>query len=68
MENKIVFHEIKKIIKSPIIVFLIIIFLVFDLFIVFSNYYIKDELKVFNNNNDEVGYELNDDMIDNFKT
>lgn len=68
MDNKIVFHEIKKIIKSPIIVFLIIIFLVFDLFIVFSNYYIKGDLKVVNNIIDEVGYKINDDMMDNFKT
>lgn len=67
MGNKIVFHEIKKIIKSPILLFLIIIFLVFDLFIVFSKYYIKDDLKVLNSIIDEVGYKINDDMMDNFK-
>lgn len=67
MDNKIVFYEIKKIIKSPIILFLIVTFLIFDLFIVFSRYYIKDDLKVLNNIIDEVGYKINDDMMDNFR-
>lgn len=67
MDNNIVFHEVKKIIKSPIILFLIIVFLTVDLFIVFSNFYVKDELKVLNNIIDEVGYEINDDMMANFK-
>jgi hypothetical protein len=65
--NEIVLYEIKKIIKSPIVLFLIISFLIFDLFIVFSKYYVKDELKVLNNIIDEVGYKINDDMIDSFK-
>ena len=67
MENKIVFHEIKKIIKSPILLFLIVIFLVFDLFIVFSKYYVKDDLKVLNSIIDEVGYKINYDMMEDFK-
>lgn len=65
--NKIVLYEIKKIIKSPIVLFLIITFLIFDLFIVFSKYYVKDDLKVLNNIIDEVGYKINDDMMENFK-
>ena len=67
MENKIVFHEIKKIIKSPILLFLIVIFLVFDLFIVFSKYHVKADLKVLNNIIDEVGYKINYDMMEDFK-
>ncbi|WP_291627760.1 hypothetical protein [Clostridium sp.] len=66
-DNKIVFYEIKKIIKSPIILFLIITFFIFDLFIVFSKYYVKDDLKVLNNIIDEVGYKINNDMMGNFK-
>lgn len=65
--NKIVLYEIKKIIKSPIVLFLIITFLIFDLFLVFSKYYVKDDLKVLNNIIDEVGYKINDDMMDKFK-
>lgn len=65
--NKIVLYEIKKIIKSPIILFLIIAFLIFDLFLVFSKFYVKDELKVLNNIIDEVGYKVNDDMMADFK-
>ena len=65
--NKIVLYEIKKIIKSQIILFLIIAFLIFDLFLVFSKFYVKDELKVLNNIIDEVGYKVNDDMMADFK-
>jgi hypothetical protein len=65
--KKIVFYEIKKIIESPIVLFLLISFLLFDLFIVFKNYYIKDDLKVLNTIIDEVGYKINDDMMASFK-
>lgn len=69
MDNskEIVFYEIKKIIKSTIVLFLVISFLLFDLFIVFKNYYIKDDLKVLNTVIDEVGYKINDDMMVSFK-
>ncbi|WLF68891.1 hypothetical protein Q6375_13025 [Clostridium septicum] len=66
-KRKILFHEIKKVFKSPIVLVVFAIFLGVDLFIVFKNYGFRDHLKVLNTIIDEVGYEINDKMMDNFK-
>ncbi|MGX4598990.1 hypothetical protein [Faecalimicrobium sp. JNUCC 81] len=58
-------HEAKKIISSPIVIALTIIFIFFNILTIYNNSYIKDELKIINNMIGEFGYEINDDMLNN---
>ena len=58
-------YEAKKIISSPIVIVLTIIFILFNILTIYNNSYIKDELKIINNIIGEFGYEINDDMLNN---
>ncbi len=60
-------NEFKKIISSPIIIGLLVLFIVFNSTIVFQNSYMKDELKVLNKIVDRFGYKINDEMLAEFK-
>ncbi|MBU3131312.1 ABC transporter permease subunit [Clostridium gasigenes] len=60
-------HEFKKIISSPIFIILIIIFLIYNSFLIYEKSYVRNDLKVLNEIVDNVGYEINDDMMVEFK-
>lgn len=60
-------YEFKKVITSPIIIALMIIFVSFNIFIIFQNRYYKKELKVLNKIVDKVGYKIDDNMKAKFK-
>lgn len=61
-------HEFKKIISSPIFIALIIIFLIYNSFLIWNKSYVRDDMKILNEIVDNVGYEINDEMMENFKT
>ena len=56
-------YEIKKIITSPIVIALTTIFILFNIFVIFNNSYIRDDLKLISNIIGEFGYEINDEVI-----
>ncbi|MEG0854965.1 MAG: hypothetical protein RSG52_00650 [Terrisporobacter sp.] len=56
-------HEIKKIIASPIIIGLTVVFILFNIFSMSTSSYLKDDLKIINNIISEFGYEIDDEMI-----
>lgn len=58
-------NEIKKILKSPIFITLTIIFLIYNGFEIYSNSYIRQDLKLANDFIEEFGYEVNDEMLTN---
>lgn len=60
-------NEFKKIMSSPIIIGLLVLFIVFNSTIVFQNSYMKDELKVLNKIVDRFGYKIDDEMLAEFK-
>ena len=60
-------YEIKKIITSPILIILTMIFIAFNVFNIYSNSYIKDDLKAINKIIGEFGYEINDKKISDMK-
>lgn len=60
-------NEFKKVINSPIIVGLIILFIIFNSFIIFKNSYFKEDLKVLSDIVDRFGYKINDEMETKFK-
>lgn len=59
--------EFKKIISSPIFIVLTLIFLIYNSFLIWEKSYIKDEIKILNEIVDNVGYEINDEMMVEFK-
>lgn len=61
-------HEFKKIISSPIFIALIIIFLIYNSYLIWNKSYVRDDMKILNEIVDNVGYEINDEMMVNFKT
>lgn len=60
-------YEIKKVITSPIIIALLVLFITFNSFIIFDNSYFKDELKVLNKIVDRFGYKIDDEMVAEFE-
>ncbi|MGL4912668.1 MAG: hypothetical protein ACRC3Y_09580 [Romboutsia sp.] len=60
-------HEIKKIVTSPIVLALTIVFISFNIFVIFNNSYIRNDLKLINNIIYEFGYEINDEVIKTMK-
>lgn len=60
-------YEFKKATASPIVIGLILVFIAFNIFIIFSNTYYNDDLKVLNKIVDKFGYEINDSMLNNFQ-
>ncbi|MCY6958383.1 hypothetical protein [Clostridium brassicae] len=64
---KIIKNEIKKIVKSPIIIGLTTIFIIFNLFIINQKFSCREDLKVLNKIVKEVGYKIDENMLVNFR-
>lgn len=60
-------NELKKVLNSPIITWLLVLFIVFNAFVIYQNSYFKDELKVLNKLVDRFGYKIDDEMLGKFK-
>ncbi len=60
-------YELKKAAASPIVMGLILVFITFNIFVICSNTYYNDDLKVLNKIVDKFGYEINDSMLNNFQ-
>lgn len=56
-------EEIKKIISSPIVVALTMIFILFNVFVIYEKSYMKKDLLIINNIIEEFGYEIDDSML-----
>lgn len=56
-------QELKKIISSPVIIGLTVVFILFNIFSLSGSSYLKEDLKIINNIISEFGYEINDEMI-----
>ena len=65
---RILLFEIKKAILSPVILSLFVIFTAFNLFLIYENAYIKDDLKKVNQIANKYGTEINDDMLNRMKS
>ena len=61
-------EEAKKVIFSPIVIALTVIFILFNILVIYENSYIKEDLKIINNIVDEFGYEIYDEMLNNMKS
>ncbi|KNF08405.1 ABC-2 family transporter protein [Gottschalkia purinilytica] len=60
-------YEFKKAMTSPVIIGLMLVFIFFNVFIIFENRYFSDELKVLNKVVDKFGYKINNEMTTNLK-
>ncbi|MCR1899150.1 ABC transporter permease subunit [Irregularibacter muris] len=60
-------HEFKKVITSPVIIGLIVLFITFNFVLIFQHNYIGDELPIINELVNKLGYEINDEMLGNFQ-
>ncbi|MGN7400055.1 hypothetical protein ACTHO0_09380 [Cytobacillus praedii] len=60
---RILFFEIRKVILSPIILALTILFLGFNFFLIYENSYIKDDIRSLNHLARTYGTEINDEML-----
>ena len=60
-------NEFKKVITSPVIIGLLVLFIIFNSIKIIENSYFKDELKVLNKIVDRFGYKIDDEMINRFK-
>lgn len=60
---RILFFEIRKVILSPIILALTILFLCFNFFLIYENSYIKDDIRSLNQIAQTYGTEINDEML-----
>ncbi|QAA33001.1 hypothetical protein [Clostridium manihotivorum] len=67
VSREILKYEFKKINTSPIVVVLFTLFLVFDLLMVFNGNRDREDLSVINKIVDNVGYNINDEMMEKFK-
>ncbi|KEI04823.1 hypothetical protein ADU90_11790 [Clostridium botulinum] len=59
--------EFKKIITSPVIIFLFVIFNLFNLFMIYQNLDLRDDFKVTHDIVKRYGYKIDDKMVKNFK-
>lgn len=64
---KIVKNEIKKIVESPIIIGLTIVFILFNFFIMSDKFRFRQDLRVLNEIVRKVGYKIDENMVRNFK-
>ncbi|MGF7047397.1 hypothetical protein J2T13_001902 [Paenibacillus sp. DS2015] len=55
-------HEFRKIFRSPVILGLIVVFIGFNLFLIFSKAYMTQDLAVLNRLVDRIGYAVTDEM------
>ncbi|KGM94223.1 hypothetical protein Z968_12085 [Clostridium novyi A str. 4552] len=60
-------NEFKKVITSPVIIFLFVIFNLFNIFIICEHLDMRDDFKVTNDIVKKFGYKIDDNMIKNFK-
>lgn len=58
-------NEFKKVLKSPVLIILTMLFLIYNGFIIYSNSYIRKDLKLANDFIEQFGYVVNDEMIEN---
>ena len=54
-------QEFKKLISSPVIIGLTVIFILFNIMSISSSSYFEEDIKIINNIISEFGYEINDD-------
>lgn len=59
----ILLYEIKKVIKSPILIALSVVFIVFNGIVIYDNSYIREDFKLANELIKKTGYEINDEMF-----
>lgn len=64
---RIVFHECKKAFTSPILLGLLVIFSAFNIFMIVSNTYFKDELRTANELSKTYGLEITEDSLQQFE-
>ncbi|KAA0967006.1 hypothetical protein FQ087_05615 [Sporosarcina sp. ANT_H38] len=64
---RIVWHECKKALLSPILVGLLLLFTAFNIFLIVNNSYFKDELKVANRLVENYGREITDLSLNQFE-
>ena len=60
-------QEFKKLISSPVIIGLTVIFILFNIMSISSSSYFEEDIKIINNIISEFGYEINDEMISDMK-
>lgn len=60
-------YEFKKIISSPVFIILTVIFLAYNAMTIWNKAYVRDGLETLNEIVSEVGYAINDDMMEQFK-
>lgn len=64
---RLVFYECKKAFTSPILIVLILLFTAYNIFLIFSNSYFKEELTVANELAKEYGVQITDESLQRFK-
>ena len=67
MNRQVIWNECQKVWKSPIFLVLIIVFSAFNIFLIVSNSYMKDELKMANHLADTYGLQITDDSLLKFE-
>lgn len=60
-------HEFKKVVNSPVIIGMVVLFIAFNFFLILEHNYMQNELTVLNKLVDKLGYEINDEMLTNFQ-
>lgn len=67
MNKQIIMYECKKALTSPILIILLFVFLIFNSFIIFSNTYLTDEMKMANRLADTYGLDITAESIRQFE-
>ncbi|MFJ7935940.1 hypothetical protein [Sporosarcina sp. NPDC096371] len=67
MTMRIVWYECRKALTSPILIGLVLLFTAFNIFVIVSNSYFKDELKVANQLVEKYGREITDQSLQHFE-
>lgn len=67
MNKQMIMHECKKALTSPILLILFVVFFVFNSFVIFSNTYLKDEMKMANRLADTYGLDITAESIRQFE-
>ncbi len=67
MAKRIVWYECKKALTSPILIGLLLLFTAFNIFVIMSNSYFKDELKVANQLVEKYGRQITDESLIQFE-
>lgn len=64
---RIIFHEYKKAFRSPILIVLILLFTTYNIYLILSNSYFKDEITVANELAKTYGLNITDESIQRFE-